>query len=204
MTFYAIEPQLLRRFRDAVESAARSLEQWTPFRDELARYCRPPRVSFNRGNPFSILDPNDGGVDLKADQLPTAAEKNALFKVFAMRYPACQFRPNESKLFYKATVLEQEQPDLHLPDSREWNLLRSRLFHPEYLPDEFPFLGGNRDNSTASCLTTDEVREVLALEKEERLLDRGIVGLHTDSQSILGVFLLAAANRWYVWYHEVE
>ena len=121
-----------------------------------------------------------------------------------MRFPACQFLPAETSLFLQADILERDHPELGLARSAEWDLLRNRLFAPDYLPEEFPFLAGDPDNSSAACLTPQDAREIVDQEKQEHLLERGVIGYGSDGLAILGLLQLAAAQGWYVWFHEVS
>jgi hypothetical protein len=203
--FYALDPAFMRTFIEAVEKACRTPSSWVDLHKVLGELYRPPRVRFfTSGRQFSLLDAGDGGVELTADKLPTDDEKAALFKAFAIRFPACQFLPNETKLFLHADLLEQEHPELGLDSSREWDLLRNQLLAPDYLPEEFLFLAGDPDNSSASCLTREEAAEIVEQEKAEHLLERRVIGYGNDGPAILGLLQLAASQGWYVWFHEVS
>ena len=213
MSVYALSPILLNDFVSAFDTACQSPDGWKLFLSVLGR-VNPPGVARRFRPPIlnpalrhlrqpviqSLAAAEEIGEPLVDDAIPSPQAHARILQLFARWTARAEISPNETNLFLQAHTLVQDRPQLTA--SREWRFICDRFLKPGRIPLEFPFLKADPDNSTASCMAIEEVVEFIALEREERLLESGLLGLGSDSQALLGMLHLGASERCMVWHYE--
>ena len=201
MSLFAISPQPLREFVAAFERACTKPEEWSAFLTMLGDIREP--WSQDHFSPYvgQVLSaPEELEERMVPTAIPSPTMHGLVLKMYARWTAVVGVGLGESDFFGYPYRVPEERPEI--ASSPEWRYVVDKLLTPGRIPGEFPFLKANPDNSVACCMDATEVRELLRLEREERLIEKGVILRGGDSDSLLGVLHLAAAHRYMVWHYE--
>ena len=199
MSLYAVDPVPLKEFVAAFEQARRAPNLWPGFLQELGRF-REPSAHFSVNSAQNLAAPEELEEQMVATALPSMAMQALVSKLFARWTARVSVGLGDRDFFGYPYRVPKERPEIST--SLEWRHVVDTLLCPGRIPSEFSFLSADPDNSVACCMSPTEVADLLRLERQERLIENGIILYGRDAESFLGLLNIAASQRCMIWHYE--